>query len=144
MPGEMAEKCSGFEVLEGIESVEDVFTQPAIDAAQSGDFSGLEPWECYLQQGVIRESTIERVSTAPVYMILAEDDDLAWAPPAREDITALCAQGYEIEHLECAGASHVDGAVDSLGQQLDFVARMFAGDALVASCEIQEPVVCSE
>ena len=143
MPKEMAEKCNGFELPDGIEGVDQVFTPAAIQAAQSGDFSGLEPWECYLQQGVVRESTIERVSTAPVFMVLAADDNLAWAPPAREDITALCAQGYEIEHLECAGASHVDGAVDSLPQQLDFVSRMFVGDALVESCVIQEPVVCS-
>ena len=142
MPTEMAEKCSDFEMLEGTERVDQVFTQAAIDAAQSGDFSGLEPWECYLQQGVIRESTIERVSTAPVYMILAEDDDLAWAPPAREDITALCSQGYEIEHLECAGASHVDGAVDTLPQQLEFISRMFAGEGLVDACVIQEATDC--
>ncbi len=144
MPAQMAERCSGFEVLEGIESVEDVFTPAAIEAAQSGDFTGLEPWECYLQQGVIRESAIPRVSTAPVLMVLAEDDDLAYAPPAREDIVALCAQGYQIEHLECAGASHVDGAVDSLGQQLDFVARMVAGQSAQEPCVIQDPVVCSE
>lgn len=143
MPTQMAERCSGFEVLDDIDSVEEVFTEAAIAAGQSGDFTGVEEWGCYLQQGVIRESTIPRLSTAPVFMVLAEDDDLAWAPPAREDITALCEQGYEIEHLECAGASHVDGAVDSLGQQLDFVARMVAGEAPVEPCVIQEPVACS-
>ncbi|MFT5587135.1 MAG: hypothetical protein ACI9VR_004743 [Cognaticolwellia sp.] len=143
MPIEMAEKCADFELPEGIDGVEKVFSQSAMDAAQSGDFSGLEPWQCYLQQGVIRESNIERLSMAPVLMLLAEDDDLAWAPPTRQDIAALCGQGYEIEHFECAGAGHVDGGVDSLPQQLQFVARMVAGEELVAPCVLQEPVDCA-
>lgn len=142
LPGEMADSCSDFPVAESMESIEQIYTPEGIAAATSGDWTGLEAWQCYLNQGTIREAPFERGSTAPVFVVLAEDDDLAWAPPARDDVVALCEQGYVIEYMECAGAGHVDGAAKSLPQQLDFLDRMVNGGEPLDPCVIHEPVEC--
>jgi hypothetical protein len=144
IPDLMEETCDDFSGLGEIAEVADLFTPKAIDALAAGTADSLEPWSCYLDHSTIRTSSIPLAADTPTFVILAEDDDLAIADPVRRDIEALCAQGYRIEHLECAGAGHVDGAVDTLAVQLGWAQARAGGEAWDAElCVINEPIDCS-
>ena len=144
IPDLMEQTCDDFSSLGEIAEVGDLFTPKASDALATGTADSLEPWSCYLDQSTLRTSNIPHEADTPTLVILAEEDDLAIAAPARSDIEALCAQGYRIEHLECAGAGHVDGAVDTLADQLAWAQARAGGDAWDADvCVINEPIDCS-
>lgn len=144
IPALMEETCDDFSSLGDISAVADLFTPEAITALSTGTADSLEPWSCYLSESTIRTSAIPHESDTPTLVILAEEDDLAVAAPARADIEALCAQGYRIEHLECAGADHVDGAVDTLAVQVQWAMERGAGEPWSADiCVINEPTDCA-
>lgn len=144
IPDLMEETCDDFSSLGEIAEVGDLFTPKAIDALASATADSLEPWSCYLDQSTLRTSSIPLAADTPTMVILAEEDDLAIAAPARSDIETLCAQGYRIEHLECAGAGHVDGAVDTLAAQLAWAQARAGGDVWDAElCVINQPIDCS-
>ena len=57
----------------------------------------------------------------------------------------LCDQSYDMEYYECAGASHVDGAVNSLPVQMDWVKKRLAGEPLGDTvCQVKPAVDCSD
>jgi hypothetical protein len=136
---ELGASCSP-DVPEQVVSVETLF-QPALIDALVNDTS-FEPWSCYLQQGAVAGSAIPRGSNAPVLIITSELDDLAQAAPVHDDIAPLCAEGYNIEHIQCAGASHVSGAVDSLPYQLEWLKARANGDETTGSCVAEAPRDC--
>ena len=80
---------------------------------------------------------------APTFIVTAENDDLAIAEPVHQDIEALCALGYSIEHLQCAGLGHVDGALIPW-IQWSWIQGQLEGRALNNMCVVQEPIVCAE
>ncbi|MFT4977116.1 MAG: pimeloyl-ACP methyl ester carboxylesterase [Myxococcota bacterium] len=137
----IAEECEDFSALEGVETVEDLYAPAYIEGISSGSY---EPWTCFLEESTLRLSEVPHDTDTPTFMVLAEDDDLAIASYARDDITALCDQGYRIEHLECAGLGHVDGALNTLKRQLAWAEARAAGDDWDSSgvCVINEPEDC--
>ena len=50
----------------------------------------------------------------------------------------------DIEHLECAGAAHSEGAVKSLPYQIEWMADRLAGVPLEGTCEINAPIDCDQ
>jgi hypothetical protein len=95
-------------------------------------------------RGVRVEATaVARVDDDPLLVIEAELDDLVWAAPNRDDVPLLCAQGYEIEYQECAGAGHTDGAVQSLPYQWQWLQARLAGRPLTGTCVVNAPVDCT-
>ena len=140
----MEQTCNEFGGLGEIAEVSDLFTPKAIDALATGAPDSFQPWSCFLEQSTLRTTTIPYQANTPTLVILAEDDDLAIAAPARSDVEVLCAQGHRIEHLECAGAGHVDAAVDTIALQLAWAQARAGGDAWDAEvCVINEPIDCS-
>ena len=136
---ELGASCSP-DVPEQVVSVETLF-QPALVDALVND-TAFEPWSCYLSQGALVGSAIPRGSNAPVLIVTSELDDLAQAAPVHDDIAPLCAEGYNIEHIQCAGASHVSGAVDSLPYQLEWLKARANGDEITGSCVAEAPRDC--
>ena len=138
----IATECEDFSALEDLKSVEEIYTASYIEGITNGT---AEPWTCFLTESTLRERSIPLLRSTPTLMVLAEDDDLAIASYAREDATALCAQGYRIEYVECAGVGHVDGAVDTLQRQLTWAQDRAVGlpwdDS--AACVITAPQDCS-
>ncbi len=74
--------------------------------------------------------------------VVGELDELVATAPTRAAIGPLCDAGYTMEYLECAGADHVEGAVWSLGQQLDWARDRIEGVALQAPCVQGPPEMC--
>lgn len=141
LTGLIAEECSDFAPVDEVSTVEELFTADYIAGIAAGS---MEPWTCFLEESTLRESPVPHETDTPVLMVLAEEDDLAIAAPARDDITALCDQGYTIEHIECAGLGHVDGAVKTLQRQLAWAQARIAGEDWDPSrvCVIHEPEDC--
>jgi hypothetical protein len=135
----MGTQCGDFDVFEEMSTPEDVFVSSYIEGILSGD---LFPWTCYLQENSILGTPVSFVRAAPTLIVTAEEDDLAIAAPVHRDIEAMCLLGYEIEHLQCAGLGHVDGGLDTIGVQWDWIQRQLQGDVLANTCIVQEPVEC--
>ena len=144
LPGEMMETCGNFPSMEGVEQLEQLFQPAAIDAAAAGTLEELDPWGCYLGLADLTTSRIPREVDPPVLIVLSELDELVVTEPVRESLPALCDQGYDLEHLECAGADHTEGAVSSLPYQIDWVADRLAGEPLEGTCVINEPIDCAQ
>lgn len=144
LPAAMASSCDPTNALDGITEVSQVYKQPYIDAVLAGDWASIEPWSCYLRLGTINQTSIERGHDTPVLFVVAGADDLVVAETQRADFPVLCSMGYHMEYYECAGASHVDGAKNSLPAQIDWVKKRLAGEPLGSGvCQMQPAVDCA-
>ncbi len=137
----MYASCDDFGAIDDVESLDELLQQGFIDGVLANDGSA-PPWDCFLNDNDLK-GKIPWIRTAPTYIVTAELDDLAWAPPVHDDIPLLCDQGYEIVHQQCADSGHVDGSLDSLGDQWDWLQARINGEALVNVCQVAEPEECS-
>ncbi len=143
---EMLESCSDFPSGDGATTLEEVFQPAALEAAASGDLDSLEPWSCYLGLADLHGARVPRTTDPPVLLVVSEDDDLVVADTVRDSIPTLCADGYDIDYLECAGADHSEGAVLTLPYQLEWVADRLAGVPLADDqlCVVEDPIECEQ
>lgn len=148
VPEALASECEGWDdAFQAAEAPEQIFTPAFLSAAAAGgDWSeALLPWSCYLGEGVLRDSAIPRGSTAPVLVVTGERDELAWPQPTHDDVLALCAQGYRIEHVQCAGADHTGAAVAALPKMIAWALAAGRGEDPsegATTCAIGAPVAC--
>ena len=143
IPELLADTCGDFGAIGSIETVEDLYQSDVAAALATGDYAAAEPFSCYLQESSLRDTRVPLESDSPVFIILAEDDTLVHAAPTRDDIPYLCDMGYRVQHLECSGAGHVDGALDSLPTQWDWILARVAGLPLdEETCVINPPETC--
>jgi hypothetical protein len=143
LPAEMMESCSTFPSVADASTPEEFFDAAFISGASSEDWGAIEPWGCFLEESSLVPSPIPYESQAPVLIITAESDELAWPEPVHEDIPELCAQGYAIDHIQCAGADHVAGAIDTLPIQFSWLMNRVDDVEVRPSCAVSEPVDCS-
>lgn len=131
-------------LFDGINSVDQVYTQFARDSFANDDLEALGPWGCMLQRATLHAAEIEYKEVHPVLIQLGADDDLVHPAPVRADIPVLCGQGYTIQHVECAGLGHSDSAFASLNFQKNWALARLAGEPLDEVCVVNEPVDCSQ
>ncbi len=135
--------CSDGGLFDAASGVEDVFSPDFLASAQVGAWDDLDPWRCYLEQATLRRSAVPRGGDGPVLFVIAGADDLVVAEVERADVPLLCDAGYTLDVLECADASHVDGAARSLPYQLEWVRDRFAGLPVHdATCVLPESIDC--
>ena len=132
-------ECTEFDIFEEVFDVDEVFTSSYIEGMQAGSY---EQWSCFFKENSLIHTPVPYLKSAPTFLITAEQDDLAIAEPVHSDISQLCDLGYEIEHLQCAEAGHVDGALDTLEMQWNWIDRRLQGEALQEVCVVSEPVYC--
>ncbi|MBN2800223.1 MAG: hypothetical protein JXX28_13875 [Deltaproteobacteria bacterium] len=139
----MLSECDGGDIFDGITTVEQVYTPAWIDTLRTG--GTMEPWTCFVDQSNLVGSAIPRGHDAPLLFQVSGEDELVVAEVERADFPNLCAEGYRAEYLECAGADHSEGAVDSLPYQLQWVRDRLDGVPLPqdVSCVQGEAVDCS-
>ena len=143
LPDAMDTLCEDFgQVAEDIDEVSDVWRDGFVSALLAGDWDAVEPWGCYMDESSIVTSPVPHASAAPVLLVTGEDDDLAWAPAAKDDVLPLCDMGYTVQHVECAGADHVSAAVDSLPVQLAWIEARLRGEPVDGACVVTEPAAC--
>ncbi|MBW2704545.1 MAG: hypothetical protein JRF33_27320 [Deltaproteobacteria bacterium] len=137
--------CDAEKVFDGLEKVNQIYVQNFIEAAESSQWSNLEPWTCYLEKNSVLGSGLMPATHVPTLFVVSELDELVYAPSQRTEFELLCAAGYQLDYLECLGASHAHGAVFSLPEQFDWVAERLAGQPIPISdlCVIEQARYCS-
>ncbi|MEZ4381072.1 MAG: lipase family protein [Nannocystaceae bacterium] len=139
----LANGCS-YDQFDGVSDVGDVYTQWLRDAAAIGDPDGIDAWGCILERAGLGDPTIERLNDTPVLFSLGELDDLVYTPTVKDDVPSLCDFGYDIEVIECAGAGHADGVINSLTYQRDWAFAILDGGSLGGeTCVLNGPVDCA-
>jgi hypothetical protein len=134
--------CTGGD-LDDIDTFEEAFTPEFRQALLDWDAPALAPFSCTLNEGVVAGAAVPRLSDAPVLMVTGELDDLALAGPAHDAIEPLCDEGYVIEHIQCAQASHVEAPANTLIEQWQWMQDRFDGLPMTGTtCVVDEPRVC--
>jgi hypothetical protein len=125
-------------------AVDQVYRADFIAAVTAGDWDAAEPFSCYLRNGTLALTDLPRHTDAPMLVVVSGADDLVVPGPQRAAVPVLCAQGYDIEYVECAGAGHTEGAVQSIPLQFEWMRARLAGEPLATRCVPTEPIDCSD
>ena len=128
---------------------ESIFTQSFLDAAGGPQgIRGVPAWGCPVIENGLTSTTVPRSEhTAPGYgvlWVLGEQDQLVDTPIERASFDTLCRQGYRMQYLECAGASHTRATTWAIPEILEFARDRFAGRPLdaAAMCRVTPPTRC--
>ncbi len=143
LPDAMDHGCD-FDAYDGLEAIEDVYEPSFVEAVAVGDWDAVEPWSCYLRQSTLEISDLPRDNDTPALFVVSGEDDLVATAVVQEDFGQLCDEGYRMEYLECEGAGHAEGAVDSLPYQMQWVRARLDGEPLEEYCVRTEPLDCEE
>ena len=127
-----------------IDSVDDIYAEPFIEAMLAGDWGALDPWSCFLHESSLSSSSIPRLRDTPVLVVYGSEDTLVVPEFQQEDFALLCEQGWSLEQIECAQAPHAEGTLWSLPAQLDWLRARLDGVPQDPStvCVWNEPVCC--
>lgn len=137
------EECNPGDGLDG-DSVDDLFEQEFIDRVLAEDWDALQPFTCFWEANSLRTSPVRPLRFTPTLMQYSEEDELVIMDLERPDFSRLCSEGYRLQYLECAGASHTDGALWSITNQVNFAKDRLAGKPMNPAdvCVVHEPVCC--
>jgi hypothetical protein len=141
LPVDAAAECSP-DTLDGLTSIEQLFTAEVRGASAGDTIAGYEPWSCYGAQNSLTTSALGPPSIPGLY-VLASSDTLVDPAIERQAFLDLCGRGYSLSYLECAGAEHEQGFVWSIDDALDFIDARLAGVAQPDVCALQAASVCS-
>lgn len=144
LPAEMMASCGDFPSMDGVDTIEEIFQPSVVATAAAGELESLDPWGCYLAMADLADTAIAREVDPPVLVVISGADELVVADTVRDSIPVLCDQGYDIEHLECAGADHAEGAGLSLPYQIEWLQDRLDGVPLAGACVINEPIDCEQ
>jgi dienelactone hydrolase len=131
--------------FKGVPTVEDVYLPGPLATLRDQGLGQLEPFACFARENSLGTTSVPRYSDAPMYVSLGESDTLVDLDTERKAVQELCAQGYEITFIECAGAGHAEAGVWTLVDQLAWIRARLAGDPLDASrtCVVSDPEECN-
>ncbi len=134
--------CDFGDSYSDISSVETVYTEAFRQAATDGTLADFGPWGCALTANSLATAPFERISDTPVLYVYSGADDLVYHQTNRDDIPRLCAQGYDMDTIECAGAGHTEGAASSILLQWEWVQDRLGGVPMDDECGVPEPIEC--
>ena len=126
-----------------VDSVEDIFAQPFIDAVRAGDWDDIEPWSCFVHENSVSTSSITRLRSTPTLTVYGELDTLVVPAFQEADFAALCANGWQLQQLQCQGAPHAETTLWSLDEQVTWLRARLDGEPLDSTCVWSGPVCCS-
>ncbi len=122
----------------------------SIGEVLTADFIGqatqLAPWRCYMEENSIATtSNAPKKTSTPILFTVGENDEIVPSARMQKDVAKLCALGYPVEHVSCAGAGHVNAAFWVLPQALDWIKDRVDGKPLdpTRTCKLNAPVCCS-
>lgn len=145
IPEALATSCSPS--LRGV-AREDLFQASLLASVEDGrSVATFEPWGCLARENGITSTEIPRAPKVPSYgilWVLGEEDTLVDSAIERDSFATLCADGYRMTYLECAGASHTRATTWALPEIIDFsrerlAERPLAGDDV---CRVNAPTRC--
>ncbi len=144
-PAQVFDDCDAMDVLRDATGVAGVFDASWLAESLGDPDASWDPWYCYLEDNSIATARIPLYQDIPTLFVLGEHDDLVYPPVERDDFDRLCAMGYRMEYLECAGAEHTDAAIWSLVDQHAWVRDRLDDIPLdpATLCQRSAPVHCA-
>lgn len=144
LPALMDTKCSVDQKDYTINGVGDIFTAGVIDAlVTQGTWAGYEQWKCMAEANSLPESSVKPKEHPPTLFVVSELDTLVNPTVQRVSFDQLCTAGYQLEYIECQGASHTQGALWSLPEQFAWVRDRLDGKPLTNVCQRGAASCCS-
>jgi acetyl esterase/lipase len=143
LPALMDTKCSVKKSDFTINAVSDIFTTGVIDAVTNKNWVGYEQWKCMAAENSLPDSSVKPKSYPPTFFVVSENDTLVNSSVQRVSFDELCTAGYQLEYLECKGASHTKGAIWSLPEQFAWVRDRLDGKPLTNVCKRGAATCCS-
>lgn len=140
LPAELEASCGSWPSVDQAGSPEALFQPALLDALRTG--ADLDPWTCLLDRSSLPAPAVPHAGSAPVLLITGEADTLVPTAPTREAIPALCAEGYTLEHVDCAGLDHGDPPLLTLSRQLGWIDARMRDEPVTAGCGVSEPEDC--
>jgi predicted esterase len=143
-PQTMETTCSG-DVRFQASAVTDLVRADFVDRVLSDRWDELGTLGCTLVENTITQSPVQRLRKTPTYYVMGAADELV--PPASQHAAfdILCAQGHQLQHLECQDASHEDTALWAIPEVFAWLEARVAGEPLDDAdlCRLNQPVRCS-
>jgi hypothetical protein len=152
VPAALAASCDPSATLDfSTLALTDVFQPAVLNAAAAGTLETLVPFGCPVLENGLVSTSIARLGPGmgdPSYgvlFVLGESDPLVDPTIEEGSFDTLCAAGMPLQFLECTGAGHVDAALWSLGEALDFMDARLAGLPVAPAdlCNRGAAVTCS-
>jgi len=138
------EECNPGEGLDG-DRVDQLYDTGFIAKVLGGQWDALEPWTCYLDEASLTTTTVPVLRHTPTLVLWSSADDLVITDRIRGDFNTLCEKGYQLEHMECIGAGHSEGAVWSMPEQIAWITARLAGEPIAPAklCHLNDAFCCS-
>ena len=145
IPRLMTTGCSLSAITQGATAGTDIFQPPIVAAATAANWDTVPPWACYLKQNSLHSTPIRRLRRTPTLFVVAQNDSIIPPVSERASFQRLCGLGYQLQYLECAEATHVNGALWSIPEQLTWLKARLAGTPIAAadSCQLKAAVRCA-
>ena len=140
LPAELEASCTTWPGVDAAGSAEAVFRPAVLEALRGG--GDLDPWTCLLERSSLPSPVVPDTGHAPVLLVTTEEDSLVPTAPTRDVIPGLCAEGYTLEHVECAGVDHGDAPMLSRSRQVGWIDARMRDEAADPGCAVSEPVSC--
>jgi hypothetical protein len=140
LPSLLAEECDAGSAVDGLDEIEDIYQPAFIDAYLREEMDAFDTWQCIIEQNTLITSSIPRQSNTPFLYVVAGEDTLVAAGPTRSAFAPLCDSGYQMNYIECEGASHTEGAAMSIPQQWEWLQDRLSGEPLQDIC-VQHPAI---
>ena len=143
--GYMADSCGAQIDTSEIDELSDVFLPDIITHSASGNWEAIPPWGCYLETNSIPGTPVPRVGDTPILTVYSGDDELLNNSIERTNWPKICAEGYTLQYLECAGLGHSAGAVAALPYSMKWLKARLDGTPIDPDdiCQMKDPVDCS-
>ena len=122
-----------------------LFLPDFITAAAEERWDDIPPWGCFLNENSLPTTSVMPLRYTPTLMIFGELDPLVPSGHQAAAFDALCAAGYQLDHLECTGAEHVEGTIYAVPQLLEWASARLAGEPIPAAelCAWEAPSCCA-
>jgi len=140
LPGELPASCGSWPSVDAAGSADALFQPDLLAALRAGD--PYPPWTCLLERSSLPSPQVPYTGAAPVLLVTAEADTLVPTGPTREAIPGLCAEGYTLEHVDCAGVDHGDPAILTLSRQVGWIDARMRDEAVEPGCAVAAPESC--
>jgi hypothetical protein len=124
-------------------TVEEIFHPEALAKAREPDFGGLTPWDCYVRENSLLDTSVEMKDDVPAMVVIGTDDTLVNPVVERAAFTKHCENGMNLWLVECQDQDHGGAVLASVDEIMDFLVDRLDGKPLPdGACEAPPARIC--
>jgi acetyl esterase/lipase len=124
-------------------TVEEIFHPHALEKAREPDFGGLTPWDCYVRENSLLDTSVPMLDDVPALVVIGTDDTLVNPAVERAAFTKHCENGMSLWLVECQDQDHGGAVLASVDEIMDFLVDRLDGNPLPAdACEAPPARLC--